>query len=57
MSAHLEGLRVELDGLLGVRLLTLDVGEVVERVGVRGTEGERRVVAVLRLLHLSQTHT
>ena len=36
-------------GLLDESLLPLDVGEVVERVGVRGGELERHVVAVLRL--------
>ena len=42
-------LAVEPDGLLGEALLPFDVGQVVQTVGVRGHQPERRVVALLGL--------
>ena len=52
-SAYLECFAVESDGLLGEALFTLDIGEVVERVCVSRTQSQRRVVALLGILHVS----
>ena len=53
-APHLEGFSVELDGLFDVALLPLDIGQVVERVGVGGAQTQRRVVAVFRLGYLEE---
>ena len=49
---HLQSIPVECDGLLDQSLLSLDVGQVVEGVGVAGVHAQRRAVAVLSLGHL-----
>jgi hypothetical protein len=53
LREHVERLQVEPRRLLDVALLALDVGQVVEAVGVRGAQPQRRVVALLGLGHLT----
>lgn len=54
---HLQGLPVELHGLLNEALLSLDVGQVVEGVCVCGAQAQSCVVALLRLRYLQDTET
>lgn len=52
LGEDLEGFQVQAGGFLDKALFPLDVGEVVERICVGGTQPQCRVVALLRLLHL-----
>ncbi len=50
-QANLEGTEIESCGVLDLALLALNVGQVVLRVGVGGTELQSGVVGRLRLCH------
>lgn len=54
LREHLERLQVESRRLIDEALLAFDVGQIVQRVRVRRTQPEGRVVATLGLLHLQR---
>lgn len=50
---YIQGFLVELHSFLCVALLSLNVSQVVKRVGMSGAQGESCIVAILSLLHLT----
>ncbi len=51
-KSYLQSLPIESDGVLNVALLSLDVGQVVERVSVTGIHAKGSIVAFLCLSDL-----
>jgi len=52
-TCYLECFAVEIDSLLCESLLTLDVGKVIQRVGMRRTKPQSCIVAFFRVLHVT----